>query len=168
MTAEELCERYADRVYRFAAMVSRSSADARDLAQEALERAIRGLPKMDPQRGEIEGWLYRIVVNAARDAGRVARRHQALLERARTLMVRPPGPTSGPPPGVADGEPLNAIHQLAPRERAVIALRFGADLDHAAVGRALGISSAAAGMATRRAIAALRIRLEAGRKEART
>lgn len=168
MTAEELCERYADRVYRFAAMVSRSSADARDLAQEALERAIRGLPKMDPQRGDIEGWLYRIVVNAARDAGRVARRHQALLERARTLMVRPPGPTSGPPPGVADGELLNAIRQLAPRERAVIALRFGADLDHAAVGRALGISSAAAGMATRRAIAALRTRLEAGRKEART
>jgi len=168
MTADELCERYADRVYRFAAMVSRSTDDARDLAQEALEHAIRGLPKMDPERGDVEGWLYRIVVNAARDAGRVARRQQALLERARTLMVRPPRPGSGPPAGVADAELLNAIRQLPPRERAVIALRFGADLDHAAVGRALGISSAAAGMATRRAIAALRARLEAGRKESMT
>src|SRR5262249_545818 len=168
MTADELCERYADRVYRFAAMVSRSSADARDLAQESLERAIRGLPKMDPECGDIEGWLYRIVVNAARDAGRIANRHPALLERARTLRVRPPRPTRGPPPGVADAELLNAIRQLAPRERAVIALRFGADLDHASVGRALGISPAAAGMATRRAIAALRTRLEAGRKESRT
>jgi RNA polymerase sigma factor (sigma-70 family) len=167
MTADELCERYADRVYRFAAMVS-SGGDAMDLAQAALEHAIRGLPRMDPDRGDIEGWLYRIVVNAARDAGRVARRQQALLDRARTLMVRPPAPSSGPPAGVADAELLNAIRQLAPRERAVIALRFGADLDHAAVGRALGISPAAAGMATRRAIAALRTRLEAGQKESRT
>lgn len=99
MTADELCERYADRVYRFAAMVSRSGGDAMDLAQAALEHAIRGLPKMDPDRGDIEGWLYRIVVNAARDAGRVARRQHALLDRARTLMVRPPAPSSGPPTG---------------------------------------------------------------------
>jgi RNA polymerase sigma factor (sigma-70 family) len=85
---EELCARYLERVYRFAAMVSRNRQDADDLAQEAMERAIRGLAGFDPSKGEIEAWLWRIVVNVGRDAGRVARRQQALTERAVTFLSR--------------------------------------------------------------------------------
>jgi RNA polymerase sigma factor (sigma-70 family) len=157
---EELCARYLERVYRFAAMVSRNHQDADDLAQEAMERAIRGLPGFDPSKGEIEAWLWRIVVNAGRDAGRVARRQQALAERAVTFLSRPPPSAGGVPPGVPDADLLAAVRQLRPRGRALIALRFGADLDYGAVGRAVGLSPAAARMATQRALDELRTRLD--------
>jgi RNA polymerase sigma-70 factor (ECF subfamily) len=159
-TPEELCAHYLEPVYRFAAMVSRNGQDADDLAQEAMERAIRGLPRFDPSKGEIEAWLWRIVVNVGRDAGRVARRQRALAERSVAFLSRPPHPAGGVPPGVSDADLLAAVRQLKPRGRALIALRFGADLDYGAVGHALGLSAAAARMATQRALEELRSQLD--------
>jgi DNA-directed RNA polymerase specialized sigma24 family protein len=69
LSAGELCERYAARVYHFASMVAGSDLEAEDLAQSALERALRGLPRFDSRKGQVEAWLWRIVVNVARDAG---------------------------------------------------------------------------------------------------
>ena len=80
LTVDELCRLYARRIYKFAQLISKDSADAEDLAQDALERAIKGLQTFDPARGEVEGWLWRIVVNAARDAGRIARRQRFRTE----------------------------------------------------------------------------------------
>src|ERR1700686_4577781 len=68
LTADGLCETYAARVYKFAQLISADSSSAEALAQDALERAIRGLNTFDPAKGEVEGWLWRIVVNAGRDA----------------------------------------------------------------------------------------------------
>jgi DNA-directed RNA polymerase specialized sigma24 family protein len=56
-------------------------------------------------------------------------------------------------------ELLAAVRALSPRHRAVIALRYGADLDYRHVGLALGISEAAALMTARRALSNLRTRL---------
>lgn len=160
-TAEALCRTYAARVYKFAQLISRDSADADDLAQDALERAIRGLKTFNPARGDIEGWLWRIVVNAGRDAGRIAGRRRLVLELLadrwsvdeRTVDVGDHLRTQ---------EVLAAVRALSPRHRAVVALRFGADLSYRDVGQALGISEPAALMATRRALANLRSRLSQG------
>ena len=84
VTAEELCRMYAASVCRFAAMVSASPADAEDLAQEALMRAVRSLRTYDPSRGSMESWLWRVVANAARDS---ARRRQRLLDVAVWLHI---------------------------------------------------------------------------------
>src|SRR5258708_27839569 len=81
LTAEMLCQMSARRVFKFAQMVSTSSGDAEDLAQDALERAIRGLKTFDPAKGDVDAWLWRIVVNAGRDAGRIARRERIVFER---------------------------------------------------------------------------------------
>jgi RNA polymerase sigma-70 factor (ECF subfamily) len=158
LTAETLCRLSAGRVYKFAQMVSRDSGDAEDLAQDALERAIRGLKKFDPSKGDLDAWLWRIVVNAGRDAGRIARRERVLVERLtghwwveqRVVDVSD---------GFSGDELLAAVRALSPRHRAVIALRYGADLDYRRVGLALGISEAAALMTTRRALSNLRTRL---------
>lgn len=136
--------------------------EAEDLAQDALVRAITRLDQFDPRRGEIEAWLWRIVANVTRDAGRMARRRQALLER---LLLRLP--QSGPvqadiSDSIGDEELLAAVRELDRRSRALIALRFGADLDYARVGTILGMSPSAARMATQRALSELRRRLEAG------
>src|ERR1700687_1589380 len=81
LTAEELCRRYAPSVCRFAAMIARSSPDADDLAQDALLRAVRAIRRYDPARGTPEAWLWRIVVNAARDSARRRDRARNLIER---------------------------------------------------------------------------------------
>lgn len=161
LTADALCQAYTARVYNFAHLVSKDSTDAEDLAQDALERAIRGLKTFDPTKGEIEGWLWRIVVNVGRDAGRIAGRRRLLFELLadrwsldeRVVDVGDQFQTD---------EVVEAVRALSPRHRAVVALRYGADLSYRHVGLALGISEAAALMATRRALANLRSRLSQG------
>jgi len=156
LTPEVLCARYSDRVYRFAAMVSKNAHDAEDLAQTALERAIRARSRFDPRRGDVEGWLWRIVANAAGDARRGARRRR-LMER---LLARQAGLVAHQgPPETADEVLLAAVRRLPHRQRAAIALRYGADLDLRAVGATLGVSVAGAGMMIRRALDRLRTEL---------
>lgn len=156
-TPEELCAGYADRVHQFACMVAGDDVEAEDLGQAALERAIRALPRFDPSRGELAAWLWRIVTNVARDAGRAARRRQLLVERLHLRHSEPP--PDDIPLGIADDDLLAAVRGLSPAHRAVIALRFGADLDFAGVGAALGISEGAARVATHRALKRLRAAL---------
>jgi len=159
--AEELCRTYAGRVFRFAAMVSRGNAEAEDIAQEALLKAIRKLDAYDPGRGSVESWLWSIVVSAARDAGRAAGRRLALWERLTRLPEQSESVESVVLDRLSDARLLDAVRKLPSRDRTLIALRFGAGLDHAATGAALGISAAAATMALRRALHALRKHLEA-------
>jgi RNA polymerase sigma factor (sigma-70 family) len=164
LTAETLCARYAERVYRFAAMVARHEVEAEDIAQEALERSIRKLGQFDPRRGTVENWLFRIVTNAARDAGRVASRRLALWQRLVAQRTDPEAAADEVEVRVlarlGDRDVLAAIRRLRPRERAVIALRFGADLDHASIGAAIGLSPNAARVAVRRALDRLRDHLQ--------
>ncbi|MGK2966494.1 MAG: sigma-70 family RNA polymerase sigma factor [Tepidiformaceae bacterium] len=155
LAPEELCDRYAERVYRFSAMVSRGDVEADDLAQDALERAIRRVDTFDPGRGTIESWLWRIVVSVAADHGRLARRRHLLREKLTRLRDIPDGPLELP--GAVDpAELLAAIRRLRPRDRELVALRYGAGLDYAEVGAALGMTGPAAGVAGRRALARLR------------
>jgi RNA polymerase sigma-70 factor (ECF subfamily) len=158
LTAEGLCQTYAGRVYKFAQLISLDSTNAEDLAQDALERAIRGLKTFNPAKGEVEGWLWRIVVNAGRDAGRIAGRHRLAFELlADRWSLDETIVDLGDQ--LRTEEVLAAVRALNPRHRAVLALRYGADLSYRRVGQALGISEAAALMATRRALANLRKRL---------
>jgi RNA polymerase sigma factor (sigma-70 family) len=161
LTAEMLCQTYAGRLYKFAQLISIDSTNAEDLAQDALERAIRGLKTFNPAKGEIEGWLWRIVVNAGRDAGRIAGRQRLVFELlADRWSLNEETVDLGDQLGIE--EVLEAVRALSPRHRAAIALRYGADLSYRQIGRALGISEAAALMATRRALAILRSRLSQG------
>lgn len=162
LTAEILCARYTTRVYRFAAMVSRSSHDAEDLAQTALERAIRALPRFDPRRGDVEAWLWRIVANVAGDAHRGARRRRLLVE---LLARRADRSTHQGPPETSDEVLLAAVHRLPDRQRAAIALRYGADLELRAIGAMLGVSEAGASMLIRRALRRLRTELSQQEKQ---
>ena len=162
LTAEVLCVRYSTRVYRFAAMVSKNSHDAEDLVQTALERAIRALPRFDYGRGNVEGWLWRIVANSARDARRGARRRRLLEELLARLADRQ---AHHGPPETADELLLTAVRRLPDRQRAAIALRYGGDLDLHAVGTTLGVSVAGTSMLIRRALDRLRTELSQQEKQ---
>ena len=156
LTAEVLCARYAPRVYRFAAMVAAGDVEAEDLAQDALVRAIRNLGRFDARRGSVETWLWRIVVNDAMDAGRVSTRRHRVWERFLSQPTTAENVEDLALMRITASELLAAVRRLRPRERGMIALRFGAGLGFADVGAAYGITPAAATMAIRRALDTLR------------
>ena len=160
MTADALCQAYASRVFKFAQLVSEDSESAEDLAQDALERAITGLSGFDAFKGGIECWFWRLVVNAGRDAGRIAKRHRMWFE---LLVDRWAADEPAADLGdLSTDEVLTAVRTLSIRHRAVIGLRYGADLTYRDAGRLLGISEASALMCTRRALRVLRLRLTQG------
>jgi RNA polymerase sigma-70 factor, ECF subfamily len=158
VTAGQLVDRYWARTHRFATMLTRNDQDASDVAQEAMERVVRNLDRYSPAKGDFDSWVWRIVVNAARDAGRATTRRAALFERLVGLY------RSGAAPDaetmaldqLSDQELLQAVRALKPRPRTVIALRFGAQLSYAEIAAQIGSTEAAALMATRRALDRLR------------
>jgi RNA polymerase sigma-70 factor (ECF subfamily) len=160
LSAEELCRDHADRVYRFANMVARDDLEADDLAQTALVHALRALPGFDPGRGEVTAWLWRIVVNAARDHQRAAKRRELLFLRLRVLRgASAQKDDVAEPPGIGDERLFRAVRELSPLQRSVVALRFGGDLEWGDVAAALGISRSAAAAAGHRALVVLRAAL---------
>jgi RNA polymerase sigma-70 factor (ECF subfamily) len=72
-----------DRCYRLAWTILRNDADAADATQEAFVAAWRELPRLR-DISAFDGWLNRIVANAAR----MSRRHRV---RLREISVDQPG-----------------------------------------------------------------------------
>jgi RNA polymerase sigma-70 factor (ECF subfamily) len=163
VTPEALARDHAQKVFRFARMLCHNPADSEDLAQEALLKAMRSLDRFDPSRGSLDTWLWTIVMNVARDAGRASTRAETLWERialqhrsdtakdeVETLALR----------RMSDAELLDEVTRLPRRYRSLIALRFGGDLSYEEIAQLLHENPAALRQAMRRALKALRIRLE--------
>jgi RNA polymerase sigma factor (sigma-70 family) len=133
---------------RVAASVTGDSERARDAVQDAFATAIR---KRRSFRGEglLEAWVWRIVLNAARSG---VRRSASVVEYVEQA------PTNGSPEH--DAELRAALAFLPERQRTAVFLRYYADLDYAAIGEALGITTGTVAATLNAAHAALRTRLE--------
>jgi RNA polymerase sigma factor (sigma-70 family) len=159
VTAEELAATYLPRVHRFAVMVSPQGTDPEDLAQQAMLRAIERLGQFNPRRGTLDAWLWRIVVNLGRDAGRVARRTEFIVER---LVVRDRHVSVGVSPEtlaldqLRDRDLIEAVRRLPRRHRSLVALRYGAGLSAAEIAECLGTTRMAVAKALGRALDRLR------------
>jgi RNA polymerase sigma-70 factor (ECF subfamily) len=142
-------------VSRFASIAVRDRDEADDIAQEALLRAIARLHQYDATRGTFQAWLWRIVVNEARDTFRRSlRRRAANLRWAEDQRARLQTDAATI---VEDNVALHsALARLRPRDRELLGLRFGADLDLKDVAAAVGLSVDSCGRAVRRAVERLR------------
>jgi RNA polymerase sigma-70 factor (ECF subfamily) len=141
---EELELLYRDRFRAFAALatpVVGSAGEAYDVVQDAFVTAVR---KRRSYRGDgpLEAWVWRIVLNKARD---VRRRLPDELD--------PPAATNG---HQADADVRLLVAKLPPRQREAIFLRYYAGLDYAAIAEVLGISTGTVGATLHSARAALR------------
>jgi RNA polymerase sigma factor (sigma-70 family) len=120
---------------------------ARDAVHDGFVRAVRHRRRF---RGDsLEGWLWRIVVNAARRrrGDRFWRRHAPLAER-----VAVPAPNNGD---------LRALVAALPeRQRLALFLRYYADLDYRSIAEALGVRPGTVAATLHQAHAALRRSLE--------
>ena len=77
LAPDELVDRYGERMYRLAYRMTRNSSDAEDVTQNALLKVLR---KRHTFRGEADpmGWIYRIVMNEAREIFRKRKRRPAV------------------------------------------------------------------------------------------
>jgi RNA polymerase sigma-70 factor (ECF subfamily) len=124
---------------RVAAAIAGERELGHDAVQEAFAAAVRKRRSFR-RRAPLEAWVWRIVVNKARDARR--RRLPAL-----------PKPDVVHVPDV----PLDA---LTDRQREIVFLHYYADLDYAEIARALGVSQGTVGATLTAARRTLRTALE--------
>jgi RNA polymerase sigma-70 factor (ECF subfamily) len=122
---------------------------AADCVQDAFARAIR-LRRSFRRSGAIEAWLWRIVVNVARDRTSGVREFASdeIDPTAREIIA-------------SDVEQLRSmLAGLPERQRLVLFLRYYADLDYQAIATALEISSGTVGATLHSAHAAIRVQIQ--------
>jgi RNA polymerase sigma factor (sigma-70 family) len=133
------------RFVRVATAIAGDEDTGADAVHDAFVQAVR---KRRSYRGDgaLEGWVWRLVVNAAKKRVRPVKR--AELEE----------------PPVRDnsfGDPIRALIAAMPdRQRLVLFLRYYADLDYGAIAATVGIAPGTVGATLNAAHAALRQALE--------
>jgi RNA polymerase sigma factor (sigma-70 family) len=134
---------------RVATAIAGSRELGRDAVQEGLARALarRGSFR---GAGSVEAWLWRIVVNAARNARRDA-----------PLVAEADAETAIDDALDSDALILRGrIAQLPERQRLVLFLRYYADLDYATIARVIGVRKGTVSATLNQAHAAVRRLLE--------
>lgn len=109
---------------RAAAAIAGDREAGHDAVQEAFATAVRKR-RTWRRRGQLEAWVWRIVVNKARDA---RRRRPPAAERVVDAHV-----------------PDVSLDGLTERQREIVFLRYYADLDYAEIAHALRISPGTVG-----------------------
>jgi len=123
---EELEALYRDRLTEFtrvAAAIAGDGESGRDAVQDAFAKALRKRRRFRGE-GNLEAWVWRIVVNAARDAGR---------RRRRNVIAALPVETRAEELGLP-------LELLSERQREVLFLHYYADLTYTTIAQALEIS----------------------------
>jgi RNA polymerase sigma factor (sigma-70 family) len=133
---------------RVAAAIVGDRERGSDAVQEAFGKALRKRSSFRSE-GPLEAWLWRLVVNQARDELRAARRGPV------PVLLSANGSTTH-----EDARLAAAVAALPERQRLVVFLRYYADLDYAAIGVALGITNGTVGAALNVAHRNLRSALE--------
>ena len=126
-----------DDLSRVAFVVTRDADLAADAVQEAWALAWRGLPRLR-DRERLRPWLVSIAANQARLLARRARR-RTIVEIG--VAPEPRGdPLSDSTVWVADLDLRNALAQLSPDDRALLAMRYVAGLDSTELAHFSGLS----------------------------
>jgi RNA polymerase sigma-70 factor, ECF subfamily len=135
-----------DRCYRLAWSILSNDADAADATQDALLAAWRQLPRLR-DAAAFDGWLNRIVANAAL----MARRHRLRLREVSVAPIQsgdmPPEPEPAPDlrartafDDVVDNDAIGrGFDRLRPQDRMILVLHHVEERPVAEIARSLGI-----------------------------
>jgi RNA polymerase sigma-70 factor, ECF subfamily len=151
----EIVARELDAVYRYLVYLTGDRSAAEDLAAETFEKAFRTWRRFDPRRGTPRTWLCRIARTIAIDWFRAeARRRRREETYARELVAADEVFGDG-----LSAELEQALRELSPAEREVVALRVLLELDGPSAARVLGISQTACSTRLSRALRRLEERI---------
>jgi RNA polymerase sigma factor (sigma-70 family) len=142
---------------RVAYVVCGDEGLAEDAAQAAWWIAWRKLPSLrDPER--IKPWLVAVAANESRKL--LKRQHRRPVTEIAIEVEADPSPASDPVNGISHVDLANALSHLKPEDRALVALRYAADLDSSELASVVGLS--ASGVRTRLSRLLERLRKELG------
>jgi len=132
-----LVGRHYDGIYRLAYRWCHSLADAQDIAQEVCLKLAARIGSFDG-RSAFSTWLYRIVINTAKDFSRRAgtrQRHEAAF--AQNQVADAPGPEAA-----QDADPhaplQRALDRLPEKQKSAVLLVLGQGLSHREAAQVLG------------------------------
>ena len=157
---QQLFERHYVAVYRLSYKWSGSREDAEDIAQEVFVKIVR---KLRTFRGKssFKTWLYRIVLNTARDFGRKAANRRSLKDSiaARQSLHNPSGATAGR----GDTAGLQAALGALPlKQREAVLLVLGEGMTHREAAGLLGCMEATVSWRIFQALKEMKKSLEQG------
>lgn len=150
-------DRLYPRLYGYARLRA-GREEAEDAVADALERVWRARRGFDPERGDADGWVYVVAVNAIRDVMRAARRRPISVSLD-DVELRTEDAASDQS-SVADL--LRGVQGLSTEDADLIAMRFGLGLSNSDIGVLTSRSSGAVATATSRALGKLRAAYENG------
>jgi RNA polymerase sigma factor (sigma-70 family) len=146
-------------VFGFFAYRVAGRSDAEDLTQQTFERALRAWSRFDPERAPVGVWLISIarnlLVDHYRRNGAAPSRQSLDAVPEEQLGSETPEPDLGIDPALAE-----ALAGLSPRDREIVALRFGADLTGPEIATATDLSLSNVQQILSRSLRKLRVHLE--------
>ncbi len=141
-------------LFGFARRLDVSDAHAADVVQEALLRLFDALSHREAIR-DTRAWTFHVAYRLAMDDHRRTTRNLKLVDRLRPN----PAVLSDASDDIASREVWAEVDRLPERQRAVLYLRYRADLDFDAVGAVLSITASAARSHCTQALGRLRTAL---------
>jgi RNA polymerase sigma-70 factor (ECF subfamily) len=161
---DQLVERYQGRAYRLAWSLLRDPEDARDLSQEAFLRVYQSASRF---RGDarFSTWFYRILVNLCLDHRRRRRWWQHAVAQDRddddeTLVEKQPASEPDPGERLSEEQTMvqvwDAVHRLAPQQRAAVVLSVQEQMSTAEIAAVLDCAEPTVRVHLHRAVQALR------------
>jgi RNA polymerase sigma-70 factor (ECF subfamily) len=139
---------------QLATLLVRDYTVAQDIAQEAFVRVWLS-PRTPREMSAFRPWLYKTVVNLARDH----RRRQSRWARLRFGRATSADPTEVAETRASDAALSLAIRGLSRREQEAVYVRFFEDAPFTEVGRIIGVRPGTARVLVHRALAKLRRQL---------
>lgn len=141
----QLFDRYRDRVYAIAYRVLGHAGDALDVTQESFALVFRKLALF--RGGSLfSTWLFRIVVNCSIDFRRKSAPKRALRFQPTDETAAAAVPDDRPGPGdravasEVSSQVQQAMGELSPKLRAILALRYLEDMSYEELAVTLGLS----------------------------
>ena len=147
---------YHDDLCRVSYVICQDTEMAHEAVQEAWSIAWRQLPKLrEPDR--LKSWLVAIAANEARQQLRRTRRRTVV-----ELSVERPSFGEGSTIWSGSVDLRNALKNLSPEDRQLLALRYVAGVDSFELSRITGLSPSGTRAKLQRLLASLRSELESG------
>jgi RNA polymerase sigma-70 factor (ECF subfamily) len=162
MAGQRLYRQHVDRVFRTVRPMLRSDADAEDVTQDAMLTVLTSLDRYSPRSGvRFAAWVSAIAVNTARR--RFRRRRPALTDTGELPEI--PADAVDPEEDIDRARSrqmlLIALGELDERDRDVVSLRSGAELNAREIAELIGLDPANVRKILERTRARLGARIEA-------